>query len=98
MSCMPCVNAKAEVHIPNMPNGGDTGAAMEIAETILGYIQFLAFAVAVGMVLVIGIKYMMSGANGVAKVKDTLMPYLIGAIIAGGASGITQFVIDMVGD
>lgn len=79
------------------PGGNVDGRISGIAETILGIIQFMAFAVAVGMILVIGIKYMMSGASGVAKAKDTLVPYIIGAILVGGATTIASWALDLWG-
>lgn len=72
-----------------------TSVINSIGEEALGIIAVVAGAVAVGMLIYIGIKYMLSGAQGMAKVKNTLLPWLIGAVIVGGASGLAQAVINI---
>ena len=62
---------------------------------ILTVVSVIAGAVAVGMLIYIGIKYMTKGAGGKAEVKDTLLPYLIGAILVGGAATLAQVAINM---
>lgn len=64
-----------------------------IVGKVLGFIQYAAWAIAIGMMIYIGIKYMMSGAGKKAEVKDTLLPYLIGAICVGAATTIASFAI-----
>ena len=75
-------------------NGGQLSG---ITGTILGFIKYAAFAIAIGMLIFIGIKYMMSGAGEKAEVKKTLLPFLVGAILVGGASAIAEWAIDMGG-
>ncbi len=62
---------------------------------LLGVLTIIAGAVAVGILLFIGIKYMTKGAGAKAEVKDTLLPYLIGAVLIGGASAIANAVMTM---
>lgn len=64
---------------------------------IIGIIKYIAIAVAFGMIIIIGIKWMSSGAGGKAAAKDTFLPYLIGAICIGAASAIAEFAINMGG-
>ena len=80
---------------PTMPGSGDAGYSdMKGAiETILGFIAFMAWAVALIMILVIGIKYMTRGAGGRAEVKSTFLPYVIGAVCVGSATTIATFVM-----
>ena len=77
--------------------GGNSprGAIITVGQTILGIIAFIAAAVAVGMAIYIGIRYMTKGAGGMAKVKTTLLPYFIGAIIVGGATAIAGIVLGL---
>ena len=72
-----------------------SGSLKSPIESILGVVAVIAAAVAVGMLIYIGIKYMSKGAGAKAEVKDTLMPYLIGAILVGGASAIASAAIAM---
>ena len=77
---------------------GDVGEKVNtIGNSALSIIAIVAGAVAVGMVIYIGIRYMLSGAQGMAKVKTTLMPWLIGALIIASASAITNVVMGIVG-
>lgn len=70
--------------------GGPVGA---VAGVILGFLQTAAIAIAVGMVFIIGIKYMTKGAGAKAEIKETFLPYLIGAIIVGSASTIIDIIV-----
>lgn len=58
------------------------------ALSILGLVQWIGYGIAIGMVIFCGIKYVMSGAGEKAKIKDTLVPLLVGGILIGGATAI----------
>ena len=66
------------------PIEGAKGAVSKI----LGAIQWVGYIFAVGMLLYIGIKYMMSAANEKADLKKGLINYVIGAVIVAAASTI----------
>lgn len=85
------------VTVPTIKAGGGELGAMigKIASTILGVLQILAGAIAVGMLIYIGIKYMTKGAGAKAEVKDTLLPFLIGAVLVAGASTLAQIALNM---
>ena len=51
----------------------------------------MIIAVVVGIVL--GIKYMIAGADEKAEVKETLLPYIIGCVVTFGAFGIWIIII-----
>ncbi len=55
------------------------------AEIILGAVQVVAAAIAVGMIIYVGIKYVMSSANERAEVKQSAINFTIGAIVIAGA-------------
>ena len=78
---------------------GDTTTAESslgsLTRTIIGFITFAAWAIAVGMMIFIGIKYMLKGAGEKAEVKTTLLPYLIGAICVGAAGTIANFAMSL---
>lgn len=59
------------------------GAAINITSTV-------AAGVAIIMLVVIGIQYVSSGADGKAEAKKDLTGYVIGAVILFGASGILK--------
>ena len=70
--------------------GGTT--ADDIVSKILGFIQFIGSALAVIMLVVIGIKYMVGSAEEKAEYKKTLVPYVVGAILIFAASNIASWV------
>lgn len=71
------------------------GKVVTIAQKVLGLIQFVAWAVAIGMALIIGIKYISQGAGVKADIKTTFMPYLIGAVCVGAATTIAEFALNI---
>ncbi len=70
------------------PNIGNATGFADIGSNVLGYIQWFGYAIAVGMLLYIGIKYMMSSANEKADLKKGSINYVIGAVLVFAASTI----------
>ena len=68
-----------------------TSASDEIYNTLTSIGMIVA--VIVGMIL--GITYMMTGAVDKAKVKESIMPYLLGCIVIFGAYLIGKLVINV---
>ena len=66
-----------------------------VGSTVLGYIQWFGYAMAVGMLLYIGIKYMMSSANEKADLKKGSINYVIGAIIIAAATAIVSALVSI---
>ena len=48
---------------------------------ILGFIQWICWAIAVGMIMYLGIRYMSAAANERADLKSSFMRYIIGALL-----------------
>ena len=57
-------------------------------QKVLGAIQWIGYAFAIGMLIYIGIKYTMSAANEKADLKKGLINFIIGAVIIAGAATI----------
>lgn len=53
---------------------------------ILGVVKVIGYTFAVGMLLYVGIKYVMASANEKADLKKGSISYVIGAVIIFGAS------------
>ena len=68
----------------------------DIVGTILGFVQVIGSAIAVIMIVVLGIKYMVGSAEEKAEYKKTMIPYLVGAICIFGASTIANVVYQAV--
>ena len=72
--------------IPTPDTTAAEGKFSGIAGTVLGFLQYIGYAFAVGMLLYLGIKYMMASANEKADLKKGSINYVIGAIIVVAAS------------
>ena len=59
---------------------------------LLGLLQSVGVAVAMGMLLYVGIKYVMSAANEKAELKNSSIRYLIGAVILFSLSACFEIV------
>lgn len=70
---------------PSVPGDNPFSSA---GSTVLGYIQWFGYAMAVGMLLYIGIKYMMASANEKADLKKGSINYVIGAVLVFAAATI----------
>ena len=69
---------------------GEMGGAVV---KILGAIQWVGYAFAVGMLIYIGIKYVMAAANEKADLKKGAINYVIGAIVIAGAAKICDWIV-----
>lgn len=59
-------------------------------QTLLGFFQVLASIIAVIVLLIIGIKYMTGSVEEKAAYKKTMIPYIVGALLIFGTTGIMQ--------
>ena len=66
-----------------------------VASNILGAMQWFGYAIAVGMLIYIGIKYTMSAADERANLKGSLVKYVIGALLIVTASSIIGWIISI---
>lgn len=81
-------------------SGGLSGAAGEIqskGETILSAILWIGYAVALGMVVYIGIKYILGAAEAKANMKSAIVTWLIGAFVVFSCTTIVGWVTDVIG-
>lgn len=74
--------------------GQDVTSLLGVGGSILSVVQIIGIAAGVICLLILGIKYMMmsSNADDKAKIKEKLVPYLIGAILLFGGSGILSLI------
>lgn len=79
----------------NISNPTGVSSLTEMSGKIIGVIYTVAVAVSIGMMLVIGIKYITSSADQKASLKARAIPYLIGAILVFGAANILRFIEKM---
>jgi zinc transporter ZupT len=63
-----------------------------VVPEVLGLVQWIGYAVAIGMLVFIGIKYVMSAADEKASLKKGSINYLIGAIVVFAASTVMGWI------
>lgn len=88
----PDVNAT----IDNLMNGNaNTNQVTQIGGTIVNIIQVVGIVVAVVVILIVGIKYLTSSAEGKAEYKKMMVPYVIGAFLVFAGSSIVKLVYEL---
>lgn len=70
------------------PNAVDNALALKI----LGAFQWIGYAIAVGMLVYVGIKYTFAAADEKADMKNSLVKYCIGSVLIMGASTIVGWI------
>lgn len=101
MTLTTMVSANGGIDATNIAGGlkGTTSNAQndvtKIGNQLIGIITTVGVVVAVIILLVLGIKYMMGSASAKAEYKETMIPYLVGAILIFGASAITKVVVGL---
>ena len=68
----------------------------EKAGVIFGVIQTIGTIVSVGVLMVIGIKYMMSSVEQKAEYKKTFILYIVGAFLLFGGTLLPNLIYEMV--
>lgn len=80
---------------------GETGPETTIraaSKNIINAVAWFAYAIALGTLIFIGIKYVLSGANEKATIKGMLPKYLIGIALIVCCTTIVQIVVNIAGN
>ena len=72
----------------------DQKALRDTSTYIYNMFLVVGIVLAVGVGTVLGIKFMTSSAEGQAKIKEALVPYIIAVVIMASAFTIWKFVVD----
>lgn len=73
-----------------------TNTQTDFTNKLLGIIQFVGVAVALGMLIIIGIRYVAAPAEEKGKIKDTAIGYLFGAVCIFGATFLLRAIGNLV--
>ena len=71
----------------------DEGQLKTFSIDLFNMFSTVGIALAIGIGMYIGIKFMMASAEDKAKVKESLVPYVAGCIVIFGAMGIWKLAI-----
>lgn len=83
----------ANGYIPNV--GTPSAPSTEfnnVAGNIIGVMMWVGYAIAVGMIIFIGIKYVIASADEKASLKGVLVKVIIGSLIIAGSVTIANIV------
>ena len=78
------------------PKTENTGDITKVGNKIMGILQVVGVLIAVIILMVLGIKYMMSSAEEKAEYKKTMIPYIVGAILIFAAATIANAIYNFV--
>ncbi len=67
----------------------------EVSNNIYNFLLAIGTGIAVVVGAFLGIKYMTAGIEDKAKIKETLIPYLISCVVLFGAFGIWKVAIEI---
>ena len=73
---------------------GDT-KLLTIGNDIIGPIQLIGSVVSVIAIIIIGIRYMLGSVEEKAQYKETMTPYLIGAVLVFGITNVLAIVSEL---
>lgn len=68
------------------------------ATKVLGYIQWIGIAIAIGMMIFLGIKYMTKGVSEQAEIKKSLPIYVLGIVLIVAAPMIVKAILKAAGN
>lgn len=74
--------------------GVDNDKLKDASDGIYNLLSSIGMIISVVVGLVLGITFMMASAEDKAKVKEALMPYIVGCVVVFGAFGIWKIVIN----
>lgn len=80
----------------NLTNSADSKAVFDKAGVILGAVRNISAVVAVISLMIIGFKYMVGSVEEKANYKATLVPYVIGCVLAVAGTTIVTFIYNAV--
>lgn len=81
---------------PSSAAMGDNDKFIEKTNIILGIIRVLGTAIAVVSLMVIGIRYMFGSTEDKASYKETMVPYIIGAVMLFAIPNFLGVIFDLV--
>lgn len=94
---IPCISFATDDVIrdvdPTLPGGSEQLATT--TEKVIGTMMWIGYACAIGMVVFIGIKYILASADEKASLKGMLVKVIIGSLIIVLSLQITNLVISI---
>ena len=81
------------IKIPGGTNTGISGTGLETtAKNIIGIVQFVCYAAAVILLVILGVKWISAAPDAKADIKKSAVIYVIGAVMVFAAGAILQVI------
>lgn len=93
---VPSGNVDPDAYEPKELTVSDAGEFIDIANAVIGAIRIFGTVVAVVALMALGVKYMLGSTQEKATYKETMIPYLIGAIMVFAIPNIIGIILDLV--
>ncbi len=71
---------------------GSDDEILDIGNVIVGVVKFIGEAIAITIIIVIGIRYVLASVEEKAEYKQSMIPYLVGAALIFGGAIITDLI------
>ena len=82
-----------DINIPNGSNGGYSGTGLDTTTSnIIGIVQFICYAAAVILLVVLGVKWIAAAPDEKANIKKGAVIYVVGAVLVFAAGAILQVI------
>lgn len=83
---------------PGLPGSDNNNQLTKVTNAVIGSMMWIGYACAIGMVVYIGIKYVLASADEKASLKGMLVKVVIGSFIIVLSLQITNLLISILGD
>ncbi len=93
---VPSGKVDPDAYEPKELTTSDAGEFIDIANSVIGAIRIFGTVVAVVALMALGIKYMLGSAQDKATYKETMIPYIIGAVMVFAIPNIIGIILDLV--
>lgn len=74
---------------------GDNKKAIDIGNVVVGVVRTVGEAIAVVMLAIIGLKYVMGSVEEKAEYKQTMWPYILGAVLIFAGAALTNIIYEL---
>jgi hypothetical protein len=78
-------------------SNGETDELGNVTANILGLIRWAGYAIALGAILWLGVKYVIAAADERATLKGAAWKYILGAFLISSASAVLGIIMEMKG-
>ena len=80
-------NMVMAVSIPSASGGATSGIAGPVTK-IMGIVQYICYAAAVILLIILGVRFMVASPDGKAEIKKSAVIYVVGAFLVFAAGAI----------